>query len=200
MSAKKIILIVVLFLLGIGLMIGGEVLMVTGNPGKKVSAEKFKETIIKDGCSISDEQKTATGNIKTQIISMDYGCPYNISYVEFRDKDYQKDYVASNINKINYSNGDITTRINITILDYREVRTIGSAYNILVSRDDMVVMASSTKKNKDKLNQVIDSLGISSEIAWDKIWLMLPGIVLSWISIILLIIFLIQNKKKKLAK
>ena len=116
------------------------------------------------------------------------------------DKDYQKDYVASNINKINYNNGDITTRINITILDYREARTIGSAYNILVSRDDIVVMASSTKKNKDKLDQVIDNLGISPEIAWDKIWLMLPGVVLSWISIILLIIFLIQNKKKKLAK
>lgn len=197
MSTKKIILIVVLFLLGIGVTITGAVLMVTENPGKKISAETFKEKIIKDGCNISDEQNSKTGNIKTQIISMEYGCPYNISYVEFHDTDYQKNYVASNINKINYNNGNITTRLNINIFDYQEVRTIGSAYNVLISRDDMVVMASSTKKNKEKLDQVIDSLGITTEIAWNKIWLLGIGIVLIWASMILLVIFLIQNNRKK---
>ena len=38
MSTKKIILIIVLFLLGIGVTITGAVLMVTENPGKKISA------------------------------------------------------------------------------------------------------------------------------------------------------------------
>lgn len=197
MSTKKIILIVILFLLGIGVTITGAVLMVTENPGKKISAEAFKEKIIKDGCNISDEQNSKTGNIKTQIISMEYGCPYNISYVEFHDTDYQKKYVASNINKINYNNGNVTTRLNINFFDYQEVRTLGSAYNVLISRDDMVVMASSTKKNKEKLDQVIDSLGITNEIAWNKIWLLGIGIVLIWASMILLVIFLIQNNRKK---
>lgn len=201
MSPKKIALVTVLFLLGLVLTIGAIISITGENPGKKISSEKFKEIIIKDGCSISDEQKSSTGNIKNQIISMDYGCPYNISYVEFRNKDYQKDYVISSVNKMNYNNGHITTRININIFSYQEVRTTGSAYNIVISRDDTVVVASSTKKNKEKLNQVIDRLGISNKIAWDKIWYMVPGITLVWISIILLMIFLIQNdKKKKLSK
>lgn len=201
MSPKKIALVTVLFLLGLVLTVGAIISITEENPGKKISSEKFKEIIIKDGCSISDEQKSATGNIKNQIISMDYGCPYNISYVEFRNKDYQKDYVISSVNKMNYNNGHITTRININIFSYQEVRTTGSAYNIVISRDDTVVVASSTKKNKEKLNQVIDRLGISNKIAWDKIWYMVPGITLVWISIILLMIFLIQNdKKKKLSK
>lgn len=197
MNAKKIILIVILFLLGIALIIGGTIVMVTGNPGKKISAETFKEKIIKDGCNISDEQNNTTGNIKTQVISMEYGCPYNISYVEFFNTDYQKDYVESNINKINYNNGNVTAKVDMSIFDYREVRTTGSAYNVLISRENIVVMASSTKQNKNKLNQILDNLEIRNKISWNKIWIVILGGVFVFISILLLIVFLILEARKK---
>lgn len=196
MNSKKVLIVIFTFLLGILFIIGAGFAIVGGKTGKKITPEKFKEIIIKDGCNISDEQNNKTGNIKTQLISMDYGCPYNISYLKFRNKDYQKEYVESNINKINYNNGHITTRINITIFGNKEVRTIGDAYNIIISKDDMVVIATSPKENKEKLNQVINKLGISNKIAWDKIWLLIPGILLIWVSIILLVIFLIRKNKK----
>lgn len=197
MSIKKISLIIILFILGLLLIIIGSVLMLTKNTGKKISAENFKEIITKDGCNISDEQKNKTGKIKRQLISMEYNCPYALAYIEFNDTSYQETYVESNVNKINYTNGNVTTKMDINILDYREVRTTGEAYNVLISKDNMVIIGSTPSEDKVELDNIINILGIRNQIAWENIWLVILGGLCTLTSVILLIVSLIQKERKK---
>ena len=100
MNNKKIVLLVILFIIGLTIAVSGIFLILLSDTGNKISMNKFVKTVENSGCKINDKQENLTGNIKNQAISMDYGCPYYVSYIEFDNDSYQKEYIETNINKI----------------------------------------------------------------------------------------------------
>lgn len=200
MSSKKIIILAILFIFGIVLVIGGIFLVLLSDTGNKISLDKFIKTVEQNGCTINDKQENLTGNIKNQAISMDYGCPYYVSYIEFDNDSYQKDYIETNINKINSSNGNTTTTVNINLNDYRYYSSLGKNYDLVLQKENMVILGMTSKNNKDKLNGLIDELDVKAQISLEYAWVSILGLIILMISVIMIVIDLVKHPKKKTAQ
>ena len=161
---------------------------------------KFVKTVENSGCKINDKQENLTGNIKNQAISMDYGCPYYVSYIEFDNDSYQKEYIETNINKIKSSNGNSTTTVSINVNDYIYYTSLGKNYDLVLQKENMVVLGMAPKNNKDKLNGLIDDLDIKAKVSLEYAWVSILGVIILIVSIIMIVIDLAKNQKKKTAQ
>lgn len=200
MSSKKIIILAILFIFGIVLVIGGIFLVLLSDIGNKISLDKFIKTVEQNGCTINDKQENLTGNIKNQAISMDYGCPYYVSYIEFDNDSYQKEYIETNINKIESSNGNSTTTVSINVNDYIYYSSLGKNYDLVLQKGNMVVLGMASKNNKGKLNGLIDELDVKAQISLEYAWVSILGLIILMISVIMIVIDLVKHPKKKTAQ
>lgn len=200
MNNKKIVLLVILFIIGLTLSVSGIFLILLSDTGNKISMNKFVKTVEKSGCKINDKQENLTGNIKNQAISMDYGCPYYVSYIEFDNDSYQKEYIETNINKIKSSNGNSTTTVSINVNDYIYYTSLGKNYDLVLQKENMVILGMTSKNNKDKLNGLIDDLDIKAKVSLEYAWLSILGVIILIVSIIMIVIDLVKNQKKKTAQ
>ncbi len=200
MSSKKIIILAILFIFGIVLVIGGIFLVLLSDTGNKISLDKFIKTVEQNGCTINDKQENLTGNIKNQAISMDYGCPYYVSYIEFDNDSYQKEYIETNINKIESSNGNSTTTVSINVNDYIYYSSLGKNYDLVLQKGNMVVLGMASKNNKGKLNGLIDELDVKAQISLEYAWVSILGLIILMISVIMIVIDLVKHPKKKTAQ
>lgn len=200
MNNKKIVLLVILFIIGLTLSVSGIFLILLSDTGNKISMNKFVKTVEKSGCKINDKQENLTGNIKNQAISMDYGCPYYVSYIEFDNDSYQKEYIETNINKIKSSNGNSTTTVSINVNDYIYYTSLGKNYDLVLQKENMVILGMTSKNNKDKLNGLIDELDIKAQISLEYAWVSILGLIILMISVITIVIDLVKHQKKKIAQ
>lgn len=200
MNNKKIVLLVILFIIGLTIAVSGIFLILLSDTGNKISMNKFVKTVENSGCKISDKQENLTGNIKNQAISMDYGCPYYVSYIEFDNDSYQKEYIETNINKIKSSNGNSTTTVSINVNDYIYYTSLGKNYDLVLQKENMVVLGMAPKNNKDKLNGLIDDLDIKAKVSLEYAWVSILGVIILIVSIIMIVIDLAKNQKKKTAQ
>lgn len=200
MNNKKIMLLVILFIIGLTLSVSGIFLILLSDTGNKISMNKFVKTVEKSGCKINDKQENLTGNIKNQAISMDYGCPYYVSYIEFDNDSYQKEYIETNINKIESSNGNSTTTVSINVNDYIYYTSLGKNYDLVLQKENMVILGMTSKNNKDKLNGLIDDLDIKAKVSLEYAWVSILGVIILIVSIIMIVIDLVKNPKKKTAQ
>lgn len=200
MNNKKIMLLVILFIIGLALSVSGIFLILLSDTGNKISMNKFVKTVEKSGCKINDKQENLTGNIKNQAISMDYGCPYYVSYIEFDNDSYQKEYIETNINKIESSNGNSTTTVSINVNDYIYYTSLGKNYDLVLQKENMVILGMASKNNKDKLNGLIDDLDIKAKVSLEYAWVSILGVIILIVSIIMIVIDLVKNQKKKTAQ
>lgn len=200
MNNKKIMLLVILFIIGLALSVSGIFLILLSDTGNKISMNKFVKTVEKSGCKINDKQENLTGNIKNQAISMDYGCPYYVSYIEFDNDSYQKEYIETNINKIKSSNGNSTTTVSINVNDYIYYTSLGKNYDLVLQKGNMVILGMAPKNNKDKLNGLIDELDIKAQISLEYAWVSILGLIILMISVITIVIDLVKHQKKKIAQ
>ena len=200
MNNKKIVLLVILFIIGLTLSVSGIFLILLSDTGNKISMNKFVKTVEKSGCKINDKQENLTGNIKNQAISMDYGCPYYVSYIEFDNDSYQKEYIETNINKIESSNGNSTTTVSINVNDYIYYTSLGKNYDLVLQKENMVILGMTSKNNKDKLNGLIDDLDIKAKVSLEYAWVPILGVIILIVSIIMIVIDLVKNPKKKTAQ
>ena len=197
---KKIVLLVILFIIGLTIAVSGIFLILLSDTGNKISMNKFVKTVENSGCKINDKQENLTGNIKNQAISMDYGCPYYVSYIEFDNDSYQKEYIETNINKIKSSNGNSTTTVSINVNDYIYYTSLGKNYDLVLQKENMVVLGMAPKNNKDKLNGLIDDLDIKAKVSLEYAWVSILGVIILIVSIIMIVIDLAKNQKKKTAQ
>ena len=200
MNNKKIVLLVILFIIGLTIAVSGVFLILLSDTGNKISMNKFVKTVENSGCKINDKQENLTGNIKNQAISMDYGCPYYVSYIEFDNDSYQKEYIETNINKIKSSNGNSTTTVSINVNDYIYYTSLGKNYDLVLQKENMVVLGMAPKNNKDKLNGLIDDLDIKAKVSLEYAWVSILGVIILIVSIIMIVIDLVKNQKKKTAQ
>lgn len=200
MNNKKIVLLVILFIIGLTIAVSGIFLILLSDTGNKISMNKFVKTVENSGCKINDKQENLTGNIKNQAISMDYGCPYYVSYIEFDNDSYQKEYIETNINKIKSSNGNSTTTVSINVNDYIYYTSLGKNYDLVLQKENMVVLGMASKNNKDKLNGLIDDLDIKVKVSLEYAWVSILGVIILIVSIIMIVIDLVKNQKKKTAQ
>lgn len=200
MNNKKIVLLVILFIIGLTLSVSGIFLILLSDTGNKISMNKFVKTVEKSGCKINDKQENLTGNIKNQAISMDYGCPYYVSYIEFDNDSYQKEYIETNINKIESSNGNSTTTVSINVNDYIYYTSLGKNYDLVLQKENMVILGMTSKNNKDKLNGLIDDLDIKAKVSLEYAWVPILGVIILIVSIIMIVIDLVKHPKKKTAQ
>ena len=200
MNNKKIVLLVILFIIGLTLSVSGIFLILLSDTGNKISMNKFVKTVEKSGCKINDKQESLTGNIKNQAISMDYGCPYYVSYIEFDNDGYQKEYIETNINKIESSNGNSTTTVSINLNDYIYYTSLGKNYDLVLQKENMVILGMTSKNNKDKLNGLIDDLDIKAKVSLEYAWVPILGVIILIVSIIMIVIDLVKHPKKKTAQ
>lgn len=200
MNNKKIVLLVILFIIGLTIAVSGIFLILLSDTGNKISMNKFVKTVENSGCKINDKQENLTGNIKNQAISMDYGCPYYVSYIEFDNDSYQKEYIETNINKIKSSNGNSTTTVSINVNDYIYYTSLGKNYDLVLQKENMVVLGMAPKNNKDKLNGLIDDLDIKAKVSLEYVWVSILGVIILIVSIIMIVIYLVKNQKKKTAQ
>lgn len=200
MNNKKIVLLVILFIIGLTIAVSGIFLILLSDTGNKISMNKFVKTVENSGCKINDKQENLTGNIKNQAISMDYGCPYYVSYIEFDNDSYQKEYIETNINKIKSSNGNSTTTVSINVNDYIYYTSLGKNYDLVLQKENMVVLGMAPKNNKDKLNGLIDDLDIKAKVSLEYAWVSILGVIILIVSIIMIVIDLVKNQKKKTAQ
>ncbi|MCI6107468.1 MAG: hypothetical protein MR716_01950 [Tenericutes bacterium] len=200
MNNKKIVLLVILFIIGLTIAVSGIFLILLSDTGNKISMNKFVKTVENSGCKINDKQENLTGNIKNQAISMDYGCPYYVSYIEFDNDSYQKEYIETNINKIKSSNGNSTTTVSINVNDYIYYTSLGKNYDLVLQKENMVVLGMAPKNNKDKLNGLIDDLDIKAKVSLEYAWVSILGVIILIVSIIMIVIDLAKNQKKKTAQ
>ena len=200
MNNKKIVLLVILFIIGLTIAVSGIFLILLSDTGNKISMNKFVKTVENSGCKINDKQENLTGNIKNQVISMDYGCPYYVSYIEFDNDSYQKEYIETNINKIKSSNGNSTTTVSINVNDYIYYTSLGKNYDLVLQKENMVVLGMAPKNNKDKLNGLIDDLDIKAKVSLEYAWVSILGVIILIVSIIMIVIDLVKNQKKKTAQ
>lgn len=200
MNNKKIVLLVILFIIGLTIAVSGIFLILLSDTGNKISMNKFVKTVENSGCKINDKQENLTGNIKNQAISMDYGCPYYVSYIEFDNDSYQKEYIETNINKIKSSNGNSTTTVSINVNDYIYYTSLGKNYDLVLQKENMVVLGMAPKNNKDKLNGLIDDLDIKAKVSLEYVWVSILGVIILIVSIIMIVIDLVKNQKKKTAQ
>ena len=200
MNNKKIVLLVILFIIGLTIAVSGIFLILLSDTGNKISMNKFVKTVENSGCKINDKQENLTGNIKNQAISMDYGCPYYVSYIEFDNDSYQKEYIETNINKIKSSNGNSTTTVSINVNDYIYYTSLGKNYDLVLQKENMVVLGMAPKNNKDKLNGLIDDLDIKAKVSLEYAWASILGVIILIVSIIMIVIDLAKNQKKKTAQ
>ena len=200
MNNKKIVLLVILFIIGLTIAVSGIFLILLSDTGNKISMNKFVKTVENSGCKINDKQENLTGNIKNQAISMDYGCPYYVSYIEFDNYSYQKEYIETNINKIKSSNGNSTTTVSINVNDYIYYTSLGKNYDLVLQKENMVVLGMAPKNNKDKLNGLIDDLDIKAKVSLEYAWVSILGVIILIVSIIMIVIDLAKNQKKKTAQ
>ena len=200
MNNKKIVLLVTLFIIGLTIAVSGIFLILLSDTGNKISMNKFVKTVENSGCKINDKQENLTGNIKNQAISMDYGCPYYVSYIEFDNDSYQKEYIETNINKIKSSNGNSTTTVSINVNDYIYYTSLGKNYDLVLQKENMVVLGMAPKNNKDKLNGLIDDLDIKAKVSLEYAWVSILGVIILIVSIIMIVIDLAKNQKKKTAQ
>ena len=200
MNNKKIVLLVILFIIGLTIAVSGIFLILLSDTGNKISMNKFVKTVENSGCKINDKQENLTGNIKNQAISMDYGCPYYVSYIEFDNDSYQKEYIETNINKIKSSNGNSTTTVSINVNDYIYYTSLGKNYDLVLQKENMVVLGMAPKNNKDKLNGLIDDLDIKAKVSLEYAWVSILGVIILIVSIIMKVIDLAKNQKKKTAQ
>lgn len=200
MNNKKIVLLVILFLIGLTLAVSGIFLILLSDTGNKIPMNKFVKTVEKSGCKINDQQENLTGNIKNQAISMDYGCPYYVSYIEFDNDSYQKEYIETNINKINSSNGKTTTTVNINLNDYIYYTSLGKNYDLVLQKENMVILGMTSKNNKDKLNGLIDDLDIKGKVSLEYAWVSILGLLILIVSVVMIVIDLVKHPKKKIAQ
>ena len=200
MNNKKIVLLVTLFIIGLTIAVSGIFLILLSDTGNKISMNKFVKTVENSGCKINDKQENLTGNIKNQAISMDYGCPYYVSYIEFDNDSYQKEYIETNINKIKSSNGNSTTTVSINVNDYIYYTSLGKNYDLVLQKENMVVLGMAPKNNKDKLNGLIDDLDIKAKVSLEYAWVSILGVIILIVSIIMIVIDLVKNQKKKTAQ
>ena len=167
--------------LGILITILGVCLMIILTPGNKISATEFKKTIVKDHCDINFEQTTADENIKTQLISMDYGCPYYITYTKYKNKEYLEQAVETTITSIKE---DAKIEQDLKLFDYQDLRTTTDSYNVMIKKDNIVVLATTDKKNKKKLDQAINNMNITYQPKTEYAWISILGIITIFITII----------------
>ena len=200
MNNKKIVLLVILFIIGLTIAVSGIFLILLSDTGNKISMNKFVKTVENSGCKINDKQENLTGNIKNQAINMDYGCPYYVSYIEFDNDSYQKEYIETNINKIKSSNGNSTTTVSINVNDYIYYTSLGKNYDLVLQKENMVVLGMAPKNNKDKLNGLIDDLDIKAKVSLEYAWVSILGVIILIVSIIMIVIDLAKNQKKKTAQ
>ena len=200
MNNKKIVLLVILFIIGLTIAVSGIFLILLSDTGNKISMNKFVKTVENSGCKINDKQENLTGNIKNQAISMDYGCPYYVSYIEFDNDSYQKEYIETNINKIKSSNGNSTTTVSINVNDYIYYTSLGKNYDLVLQKENMIVLGMAPKNNKDKLNGLIDDLDIKAKVSLEYAWVSILGVIILIVSIIMIVIDLVKNQKKKTAQ
>lgn len=200
MNNKKIVLLVILFIIGLTIAVSGIFLILLSDTGNKISMNKFVKTVENSGYKINDKQENLTGNIKNQAISMDYGCPYYVSYIEFDNDSYQKEYIETNINKIKSSNGNSTTTVSINVNDYIYYTSLGKNYDLVLQKENMVVLGMASKNNKDKLNGLIDDLDIKAKVSLEYAWVSILGVIILIVSIIMIVIDLVKNQKKKTAQ
>lgn len=200
MNNKKIVLLVILFIIGLTIAVSGIFLILLSDTGNKISMNKFVKTVENSGCKINDKQENLTGNIKNQAISMDYGCSYYVSYIEFDNDSYQKEYIETNINKIKSSNGNSTTTVSINVNDYIYYTSLGKNYDLVLQKENMVVLGMAPKNNKDKLNGLIDDLDIKAKVSLEYAWVSILGVIILIVSIIMIVIDLVKNQKKKTAQ
>lgn len=200
MNNKKIVLLVILFIIGLTLSVSGIFLILLSDTGNKITMNKFVKTVENSGCKINDKQENLTGNIKNQAISMDYGCPYYVSYIEFDNDSYQKEYIETNINKIKSSNGNSTTTVSINVNDYIYYTSLGKNYDLVLQKENMVVLGMASKNNKDKLNGLIDDLDIKAKVSLEYAWVSILGVIILIVSIIMIVIDLVKHPKKKTAQ
>lgn len=200
MNNKKIVLLVTLFIIGLTIAVSGIFLILLSDTGNKISMNKFVKTVENSGCKINDKPENLTGNIKNQAISMDYGCPYYVSYIEFDNDSYQKEYIETNINKIKSSNGNSTTTVSINVNDYIYYTSLGKNYDLVLQKENMVVLGMAPKNNKDKLNGLIDDLDIKAKVSLEYAWVSILGVIILIVSIIMIVIDLVKNQKKKTAQ
>lgn len=200
MNNKKIVLLVILFIIGLTIAVSGIFLILLSDTGNKISMNKFVKTVENSGCKINDKQENLTGNVKNQAISMDYGCPYYVSYIEFDNDSYQKEYIETNINKIKSSNGNSTTTVSINVNDYIYYTSLGKNYDLVLQKENMVVLGMAPKNNKDKLNGLIDDLDIKAKVSLEYAWVSILGVIILIVSIIMIVIDLVKNQKKKTAQ
>lgn len=200
MNNKKIVLLVTLFIIGLTIAVSGIFLILLSDTGNKISMNKFVKTVENSGCKINDKPENLTGNIKNQAISMDYGCPYYVSYIEFDNDSYQKEYIETNINKIKSSNGNSTTTVSINVNDYIYYTSLGKNYDLVLQKENMVVLGMAPKNNKDKLNGLIDDLDIKAKVSLEYAWVSILGVIILIVSIIMIVIDLAKNQKKKTAQ
>ena len=197
MNAKKIILVGILFVIGIILFIYGIISTIMTYRGNKIEAEEFRQTVEKNKCDITDMGGSATGNVRNQMLVMGTKCPYSLAYAEFNDKDSALSYAETNANTIKNNNGIITQSVDINIMDYREVSTLGNAYNLIIAKDNMVILGATTTEKKAELDNIMDELNVRGHIGLSYVGIMILGIISGIAAIILLIVFLIKNKKNK---
>lgn len=131
---------------------------------------------------------------------MDYGCPYYVSYIEFDNDSYQKEYIETNINKIESSNGKTTITVSINVNDYIYYTSLGKNYDLVLQKENMVVLGMTSKNNKDKLNGLIDHLDIKAKVSLEYAWVSILGVIILIVSIIMIVIDLVKHPKKKTAQ
>lgn len=64
----------------------------------------------------------------------------------------------------------------------------------------MVVLGMASKNNKDKLNGLIDDLDIKAKVSLEYVWVSILGVIILIVSIIMIVIDLAKNQKKKTAQ
>ena len=64
----------------------------------------------------------------------------------------------------------------------------------------MVVLGMASKNNKDKLNGLIDDLDIKAKVSLEYAWVSILGVIILIVSIIMIVIDLVKNQKKKTAQ
>src|SRR5699024_7705878 len=88
----------------------------------------------------------------------------SLAYVEFNDKDSALSYAETTANTIKNNNGIITQNVDINIMDYREVSTLGNAYNLIIAKDNMVILGATTTEKKAELDNIMDELNVRGHI------------------------------------
>lgn len=71
---------------------------------------------------------------------------------------------------------------------------------MVLQKENMVVLGMAPKNNKDKLNGLIDDLDIKAKVSLEYAWVSILGVIILIVSIIMIVIDLAKNQKKKTAQ